>query len=432
MARDPSQGGSWATLHVEADFSWPENEQSIAFRGIRLWLLPYTDDYMAMVAIECGEHGISSDVGYRLLRQFVSALVWSKGKCVKIHGAGGGTYAYRMRIPYQRNPIGTVGGVPHFDYLPEPESARSLLGLALYREAIEADNVAFRVLGFSKIFNVLHKSSREQKDWINSQLEEIQKGRDRLQELQNENLDVGQYIYESCRCAVAHAFSEPLINPDEPADYKRLSRDLDLVKELAEIAIEYELGVKSSMTIYREHLYELEGFRNLFGPELVNLLKGPNLAEQAGFDFPEFPRITIRLRDVDAFDALTAMEVTDLEVREDGIVRIRCDSDDRTCAVYLYLHFPEERLLIDIEAGFAVFDAGTPQAARYAADVCGFKAKYFLNGELEIWDAENGILLGRCDPFLPTNVLPVETAQNFEEHAIRFLELARSRTDEGD
>lgn len=427
MAKEPSQRGNWVTLFIETEFPWPESERALVFRGFNIWLLPYTDDYMPMVALDCSEQRISTDDGYKLLRQFVSALVWSEERSAKIHGGGGGTYAYRMHRQSRRNPVRSLGGVPHYDYLPEPEDERSLLGLALYREAMEANNVAFQVLGFSKIFNVIHRSSRDQKDWINSRLGEIQKSKDRLAELQTRNVDIGHYIYESCRCAVAHAYSEPLVNPDDPADYLRLGRDLELVKELAEIAIEQDLGVKSSMTIFREHLYELKGFRELLGAELVGLLKSSKLTKQRGFEFPDFPRLTIRLRDLDSFEALTGLEVTDIEVRVDGMVRVRCDSNDRTCAVYLYLHFPEERLLIDVEGGFAVFDTGTPQAARYAADVCQFKAKYFLNGVLEIWNADDGTLMGRCDPFIPTNIMPVETAQNFEEHANRFLEIAAER-----
>jgi hypothetical protein len=51
------------------------------------------------------------------------------------------------------------------------------------------------------------------------------------------------------------------VDPDDPQDTERLARDLPLMKAVAEYAIEHELGVRSMRTIWREHLYELAGFR---------------------------------------------------------------------------------------------------------------------------------------------------------------------------
>ena len=121
------------------------------------------------------------------------------------------------------------------------------------------------------------------------------------------------------------------------------------------------------------------------------------------------------------------MDVTEIEVRNDGMIRLRCDSANRISAAFLYLNIPEERLLIDIEGGFAVFDVGTAEAARFGADVCTFKGKYFLNGVLQVWDADNDRLMGCCDPYIPTNVLPFETWKNFDAHAQRFMEIATER-----
>ena len=50
-------------------------------------------------------------------------------------------------------------------------------------------------------------------------------------------------LYESGRCAVAHAFADPLVDPDDLADLRRLSADLDVVRALAEYLIEHELHV---------------------------------------------------------------------------------------------------------------------------------------------------------------------------------------------
>lgn len=54
---------------------------------------------------------------------------------------------------------------------------------------------------------------------------------------------MANYLYESGRCAIAHAYSEPVVNPENAEDLERLELDLPLMKELAEFAIKSEYGV---------------------------------------------------------------------------------------------------------------------------------------------------------------------------------------------
>ncbi|MGD9788547.1 MAG: methylamine utilization protein MauJ [Sulfuricellaceae bacterium] len=67
--------------------------------------------------------------------------------------------------------------------------------------------------------------------------------RERIDALQKTESDIAQYLYESGRCAVAHAFSDPLIDPDDLIHLRRLSADLDIARALAEHLIKHELHV---------------------------------------------------------------------------------------------------------------------------------------------------------------------------------------------
>ena len=63
---------------------------------------------------------------------------------------------------------------------------------------------------------------------------------------------------------------------------------------LAEIAIEEVFGVERRTTQYSKHLYELSGFKRIFGDELVNsLVRG-----DASSDAPmvDIPLISVQLR----------------------------------------------------------------------------------------------------------------------------------------
>jgi hypothetical protein len=78
---------------------------------------------------------------------------------------------------------------------------------------------------------------------------------DRIRELANSETDLGAYLYHQGRCAVAHANGTPLVNPDNYSDKRRLELDLSLMKEVAGLFIEQELGILSDSAFW-EHLQE--------------------------------------------------------------------------------------------------------------------------------------------------------------------------------
>lgn len=150
---------------------------------------------------------------------------------------------------YARTPYGLVDP-PHTIYLPTNTSPEAELALALYREGLSVNSVPFAFLSFFKIFNIRFPTGPTQTSWVNNNLHKIwySPATDRLQELQRTQPDVGQYLYVQGRCAVAHANASPLVNPDDYAERRRLEFDMPLLKELATLFIEQELGVLTDAT----------------------------------------------------------------------------------------------------------------------------------------------------------------------------------------
>jgi hypothetical protein len=109
---------------------------------------------------------------------------------------------------------------------------------------LSLDNPAYRFLGLFKVLNIRFSSGKDQKNWINQNLQKLKHPRsvERLQQLVHE-ADIGAYLYHQGRCAVAHAFSLDVVDPDASEDMRRLEDDLFLIKELAEILISKEFGV---------------------------------------------------------------------------------------------------------------------------------------------------------------------------------------------
>jgi hypothetical protein len=229
--------------------AWPNTPQTITYAGRPIDLEPASADLYPMVSLKLGEHERRED-GERFLRSFLSALSWIERKKVHVKYVGGGGRKMRFGRGLDGGPIGG------FDWklLPSGLTEKQALALALYREAISSESLPYEILSFYKIINILHRSGPAQVAWINSVVGHITDpvAGSRLHDLRASVVDVGQYLYESCRCAVAHAFQDPIVNPDDPDDLKRLYFDRGAIQALAEYAIEKELGVKSRLTLYRE------------------------------------------------------------------------------------------------------------------------------------------------------------------------------------
>jgi hypothetical protein len=65
----------------------------------------------------------------------------------------------------------------------------------------------------------------------------------RIQDLQSSEPDVPKYLYESGRCAISHAYSDPVADPDDASVLRRLSQDILVVKAIAVQLIESELWI---------------------------------------------------------------------------------------------------------------------------------------------------------------------------------------------
>jgi hypothetical protein len=127
-----------------------------------------------------------------------------------------------------------------------PQDPKARVALGLYREAVGVNSIPYEFLGYFKVINTRFKSPDEQIAWINRTSPSLTE-RDavtRISELSSIPGDVGRYLYGSGRCAVAHAWSDPVVDPDNPDDIIRLRSDMPVAKALAEYLIEQEYGVK--------------------------------------------------------------------------------------------------------------------------------------------------------------------------------------------
>ncbi len=409
----------WLVIGLETEIAWPTKDTHVDYRGWEIVLRPETESLAPTIAIPF-ESPRTREEALVVGREFLSALVWVEGRCLRetlVTGGGGPTF------------VGKGPSVPMTDpnfkieYLPEPPDNKTRLALALYREALNVNSVPYRFLGFYKIINMLHKGGPDQKLWINSTIVCLDnyEAKNRLAALQLTEPDIGQYLYVSGRCAVAHAFDDPIVDPDRSQDLQRLAADIPLMRALAEYAIEHEFKIRSVETIWREHIYELDGFRAILGADVVSQLKQ---RKPLANSLLSLPKTSIRLHDQQPFMAFENLGA-EVIAANDGRLLIQCISGDGLVKTGFALNFADERLEFDPAANTRVTDDGSNIAMKYTADVCRFAREWLRNGELEVWDADEKTRLGRCRPFVP-DFNPTQVIKQLDSR-IQQLEEAATR-----
>ncbi len=415
------QNNYWVVANIDQNIGWPEYNLKIIFEGHELYLLGYntTHNFMPAVCMKVKGHD-DSDSGLELIAKFLSRLCWvNLYDYISIYNRSGGSRPFRTGLSEK---VRHIKRELIIDFLPCNLSDDANLALALFREGnnLWTDHKGYSFLSYYKIINLVKPSSGEkQKKWMQSKFSEIKNNksnvsmyaRDRLEELEKQEPDIANYLYTSCRCALAHAGTNPVINPDNFADIKRLSSDLDLIKYLAIIAITEFFEVKTSSQVYDEHKYELFGFIEIIDNELLDRIVSNEHVGRRSFDIN--PNISIRLRLDKRYGCFENLK-TRTKLIKDGIVHLECYTEDRVLTILLLLDFRQERMVIVIDSAVINPDSGK-KTFEYAIDYWRFYKDLLFNGELVIYETDSNKMLGRKEPNIPVNIDPVGTEKNINE-----------------
>ncbi len=426
------KGGHWVTVGVEGHMSWPTEASIYKFRAYDLLLRPGDNITYPSISLKYDDYRIDADTARKTIMHFVSSLAWYEDSPIHLKTWIGGSRCFNIGRP------GTAGEplrpvAPFFPVkslgvrdLPDTLDGNIRAALAFYREGLTLDSISYSFLSFYKIINLFvgrNGKGGKQERWINDNLASLPNRSDaqkRVDELRKTCNDIGQYLYGSCRCAVAHADAGigKFIDPEDIAELNRLAADLPLIRALSQIVIEKEYGIKSRMTTFREHLYELRGFKPILGDTLAQrIAKGDRIDVS---EIPTLPNLSIRVAHsqkligsmtISAFEGLQprAVDVAG------GVLRLECAKVPLVAAV-IGLDFGNERILFDPLAHCSLKDDGSPTPVQYAIEFYAFLKIYYCNGTLELWNAETGELLGYTDPFLPCNIDVSGTLANFDKN----------------
>ena len=243
----------WLNVGVKGSAVWPTEETTVEFGGHKLVLKPATRETEQSVHINL--RGISDVDALTLINRFLSILSWCDDQPMENRYGWSGN-PVPVAVPRESRVVGSSIAFRFDRNLESDEKAR--LALALFREARTVNSTPFEFLSYFKILNIFWKdrlvtvNGQRQNPVIEGIRATLPKLKDelavsRLRALGTTEPDVPKYLYESGRCAIAHAYADPIIDPDDVSDLRRLSEDLYIVKEIAEYLIEAELKVSRSI-----------------------------------------------------------------------------------------------------------------------------------------------------------------------------------------
>jgi len=420
--------GQWLLANVDQSIGWPQKKVVVVYRDCKVLLLPSSKKVHASAAIITKDHSLKK--GKVFLMQFLSALAWAEQGKIEIvrwtNSSTQGVLDKHLRLPLVRQ-SGITSVFFRPTELPNPEKPEVQLALALFREGLSLNHLGYSFLSYYKIINLKYSKMDKQIAFIKRSLPLIENThhlKDVFKKLKTEHKELEPYIYNACRCAVAHAsIKEKTYNPESIGDEIRFYEVGPIAHQLAKLIIEKEFKVKDKSSILQDHLYELEGFHKMLGKDVSEKLKAGEVVLAKDI---KLKKLSLRIWNKRKFKAFENLKPIVISIKN-GVVMLKLTRDGKV-QISLSLDFPREKLLFDPMKGADLSDDNSKNAALQFADSYRFYGEIIANGVLEIWNTEEDAILGHLLEYLPVNILPEQTRENLILQEKKWREKAKKRT----
>jgi predicted RNA-binding protein YlxR (DUF448 family) len=408
--------GHWIIAGIDTQMAWPVVDQVVTFGGRDFVMRAATEDSEPTIAVMV-EPGHSVEEARQQILQFASALAWRENAKVEIFlWTGGG----------RPHGVGKIRGrtTQYFfeaEGLPEIADETALCALAFYREGLSISNPFFAFLSFYKTIATIHRNGRERGQWISQALERLDanKAKNRVEELRNTQADIGKYLYDEGRNAIAHAELESFVNPDRIEDHERIRKDLPVMRNLAAIAIEEKFSIYSWIRD-KSILTSVAGFRAALSPGLLEALLN-NTPTDADHHVSLPDRVALVARRNESFYVIESMAASELR-HVDGGFLVLFTNQDQTIQVCVGVDIRGNELHLDPIDGLRFqSDRSSPPGIEREILMLKFRRLILSNGRLEIWDEETNQLVGRTKSFLPVNATVND--QSFDDELAQLTNL---------
>jgi hypothetical protein len=366
------------------------------------------------ITIACGDGG--ADDAIAKIYRFTSVLSWFEGGYVDVVGYMWGSHPalYGTRAVYSS--MGIAGAKSfNCNHMPIIEDERIRKALAFWREGKRLDEVhdSYAFLSFYKVIESQFRDGKDRSTWIASNIEKLtDRAAKRVAELRAAGIDVSAHLYESGRYAVAHASLDgEIVDPDIPADRKRLSADLIIIEELARIYIRDELKVPDSRSLYRTR-DRLVPWEPLLPAETLGILRRGDTPADVSMLSGQV--VSIGLWPDAPISGLERMTMH-VDAVDKGIVKLVLINDRKTVLLVFFLDYKSGRVHTNLEDGGLLYRENKPDEADVRAYAIFFY-NVFANGiaELRCRDLE----LIDCEVVIPVNMMMTKSADKAVEEAV--------------
>ncbi|MDY0029905.1 MAG: hypothetical protein RBR86_08205 [Pseudobdellovibrionaceae bacterium] len=416
----------WLTAGVASSIPWPSYDVCISYDGKEYFLRgteeakdsPYP---CITVTYDADNVNEALEKVYRL----TSVLSWFLDGYVDVSIYSIASHPIRCGSRHVYSSMGISGSKSfNCNHLPIIENENARIALAFWREGqrLENEHEGYSFLSFFKVIESQFNDTKRRADWISANIDELsEKAKDRVDTLRGEGIDVSKHLFESCRCAIAHAsLNGVIIDPDIAQDKRRLSQDLVIIKGLARLYISRELNIPTSRSLYTT--------RNRLEPWNHFLATGIPSALQSGEGT------------IDDLTPLTR-QIVSIGLWPDGTIlglermtaHIQSLSDGK--AIITFVNYKETILLtflFDYKTGKAeplLENCGLATDKEINEDdvraLATFYYKTFANGAIEL--RIEGTEPIECDAYIPVNMMMrVSAEQAIEDEVQKFREQANN------
>jgi hypothetical protein len=241
-------------LNMAADnhVTWPSEPTLVKFDGYHFVLMPRTKDHVQSVHIDLAENGLDDSGATTVIRRFLSIMTWCDDNFATL---GFGWSGNPVPVPVKKPELAFRTTTHYIFDRKMPSTPEACRALALYREALNAEHnslISYAVLSYYKIIELTQRDRGRTKNWFRDNFAHARSFEHLKHSLADfDNLrdatEPHEYIYRSCRIAVAHAGKDSNSDPDDASELRRLHAAADIMQVLARHCIETEFKVSDCM-----------------------------------------------------------------------------------------------------------------------------------------------------------------------------------------
>lgn len=416
----------WLTAGVVSSIPWPDGDVAIHYNGDLYVLrgkLKNGQESPPCITVPCPNSEAVNECLAKVYR-LTSVLGWYFGGYVDVAGYMQSTHP--ILYGDVRSVFSEMGLMDdkqfNCSHLPIIEDESTRKALAFWREGRRLYRVhtGYAYLSFYKVIESQFTKGPQRAEWILEHLDKLTgHAATRVAELRALGIDVSRHLFESGRCAVAHATLDGLIvDPDVPEDRRRIFADIDVIEGLAKLYIERELGVPTRSSHYATR-NRLLPWETLLTPDTLTRLKSGEELDSV----PEIEglKVSVAIWPDQPHKTQSDMFLHVLGV-DSGFLHIVLASPNRSILLRFALNFIIGKVKVDLEmsglmyASLLVTEQDVKEFANYFSRVLGNQIVELRVEGLEPVD---------CEVVIPVNIIPMTTEDTTQmlltRHRVRKL-----------